>query len=238
MAAATFVLALKTRTMAKETADVAKASKREAEAVEQQTAKIEEQVRISTEALRSSMQPWLAWEPTFEVEKLGTPVGLKGNIYIPGVHPCIEVSQRSDGSIEGWLRVKNVGNGLALLDLAHAVLFRQNDMELQRGVHISVSSPIVAPRESIDVAFEFSGSPAERARGLEYLVGVAADQVFGIQVPYSDAGGRSEATARFLVHRKGAEGDWSVDEVTYSIQGGITVTTTRSTLRKGSVSML
>jgi hypothetical protein len=229
MAAATFGLALKTRTLAKETAAVAKASKREAEAVEQQTLKIEEQVRISAEALRSSVQPWLTWEPTFEIDELGQKVGNRGNIYIPGVHPCLEIAQRQDGSIEGWLRIKNVGNGLALLNLAEAVLYRQNETEMRSGVRISVSSPIVAPRELIDLAFEVNGSPAQRATGLTYLVGNSADQVFGIQVPYTDSGGQSTSTARFLAHRRGQQGEWSIDQVTYRIDGGIAMTSTRAT---------
>ena len=73
MAIATFILALKTRSMAKatekmvcETSNVAKATLQEARAVEQQTGHIEQQVKISSDALRSSVQPWLVWIPSYQ----------------------------------------------------------------------------------------------------------------------------------------------------------------------------
>ena len=66
MAIATFILALKPRSMATatenmvaETKSVSQATLKEARVVELKTQQIERQFKISSDALKSSVQPWL-----------------------------------------------------------------------------------------------------------------------------------------------------------------------------------
>ena len=103
MAMATAYLALKTGSMAEETKKVGDATLKEAKAVELQVKQIERQVAISADALRVSAEPWLVWEPSFEVSgEDGYPMGYRhGAMYSLGWHSGLSVSEEDDSVFDG-----------------------------------------------------------------------------------------------------------------------------------------
>jgi hypothetical protein len=168
MAIATFVLAVKTRSMARETKEVAQATRamaeetkkvgeatlKEAQAVERQAEQVERQLVLSTDALRISVQPWLVWEPSFNVQTGGAPVvPTHGALYMQGTHPALEAREEDD-SVVGWFTVRNVGNGLAILDMSNSNICPRNEQAVLEGFHPTVLSPVVAPGETVDIEFK------------------------------------------------------------------------------------
>jgi hypothetical protein len=231
MAIATVFLALKTRSMAQETKKVADATLQEAKAVEQQAEQVERQVAISTEALRVSVQPWLVWEPAFEVQPSGgAPVEYRhGAMYSSGWHSCLNVSEVDD-SVEGWLTVRNVGSGIAILDMSSSSIYPKNGAHALDGVRPSVASPVVPAGGTVDV--EFTIPPAKsldkRKMTLFELASGGGDQLFTVEIAYGDALGNAQTLAKFRAHRnEQKDPSWSIFEVEYRLGNGKVITTRR-----------
>jgi len=238
MAIATFVLALKTRSMATatekaavatkemvtETQAVAKATLQEARAVEKQVDQVERQVTISANALRVSVQPWLVWEPSFQVDpnKYGRSGAKHGSVFSPGWHPCLDVGERDDGSVAGWFTVRNVGNGIALLDMSRSLIYPKNGPDPLEGIHPNVETPVVPPGEMVDVQFKIpaSKSPDRQKMTLSQLAGGGGDQLFTVEVTYGDALGDVGTSAKFRAHRHRDKDNWSIVEVEYRLENG------------------
>jgi hypothetical protein len=231
MAIATFFLAFKTRSMAKETKAVAEATLKEAHAVEKQVEQVERQVSISAEALRVSAQPWLVWEPSFEVEADGMgPVGYRhGGVYSLGWHTCFQVIER-DTSVEGWFSVRNVGNGIAILDMSKSYIFRQNNAVSYDDIHPSVETPVVPPGGTVDVKFEIPAfrSADHQKMTLLQLAGGGGHQSFTVEVAYGDSLGNAGTSAKFRAHRPNENSEWAIVEVEYRLDNGKEITTRRS----------
>jgi hypothetical protein len=227
MAIATFILALKTRSVAKETRELGRLALRQAEAVEQQAEHIERQVAISAQALSTSVQPWLVWEPSFEVPSgVGRGAVRHGEMYIAGPHPCLRVSEQGDGSVKGWFTVRNVGNGIAILDMSESHIYPRNGPDAFEGVHPSVASPVVPPGETADVEFTVppSQSPDKEKMTLLQLTGGAGDELFAVELAYADSFGNVKTRAKFHAHRnEPKKRPWSVYKVEYSLPNGQTV---------------
>jgi hypothetical protein len=231
MAIATFFLAFKTRSMAKETKAAAEATLKEAHAVEKQVEQVERQVSISAEALRVSAQPWLVWEPSFEVEAdgMGAPVSYThGGLYSLGRHSSLQVSEK-DSSVVGRFTVRNVGNGIAILDMSKSFIFRQNNAVSYDDVHPSVETPVVPPGETVDVKFTIpaSRSADHQRMTTEQLAGVG-QQSFTVEVAYGDSLGNAETSAMFRAHRPNENSPWAIAEVEYRLDNGKVITTRRS----------
>lgn len=230
MAIATFFLALKTRSMAEETKAVGEATLKEAEAVEHQVEQVERQVAISSAALRASAQPWLTWEPSFEVAGEDGPMGFRhGAVYSLGRHSGLKVSEDGD-SVVGWFAVRNVGNGIALLDMSSSHIYRQNGTIAYEGVHPRVESPVVPPGGVVDVEFKISPamSADQKKMTLVQLAGGGGHQVFTVEVAYGDSLGNAGTSAKFRAHRPDDASEWSIFEVEYRLDDERVVTTRRS----------
>ena len=91
---ATLILALATFLMARQTKHVASSSQDEAEAVRQQTEAVLLQVEESRAALQASIRPWLT--------------------NVPGSRRALDLLP-SDNSFRMGMKVRNVGNGIALI---------------------------------------------------------------------------------------------------------------------------
>ncbi len=238
LALATGYLAWKTRSMAKETkgvADatfqVAKATLDEAKAVERQSEQTERQVAISAEALRASVQPWLVWQPSFEVPSGSVPAARRhGSLYIAGSHPALNVEEKDD-SVTGWLTVRNVGSGLALLDMSKSHIYPRNGDVAIEGVHPTVISPVLPPGESVDVEFSIpaSKSPDQQKMTVFQLAGGdGVNEVFALELAYSDSLGSGQTLARLRAHRsESTKRPWMIFEVEYRLPNGEVVRTRR-----------
>lgn len=219
MAGATFFLALKTRSMAKETNSVARATAEEAATVERQTVLVERQVVVSTRALQATVQPWLIWESGFEVEPDGgAPFGFVcGLTYSPGWHPCIHASEEN-GEIVGWLRLRNVGNGLALLEMSQSYLYPKNERRRLERIHPSVEVPVVPTNGTVDITFRVPAAESVDRPAmamLQFAGGGAGHELFAIEVVYGDAIAGNTTSARFSAHRTQGEDEWSVFAAEY-----------------------
>jgi hypothetical protein len=232
MAVATFFLALKTRSMAEETKAVTKATLKEAHAVEKQVEQVERQVSISAEALRASAQPWLVWEPSFEVEAdgMGAPVSYThGGLYSLGWHSSLQVSEK-DSSVVGQFTVRNVGNGIAILDMSKSSIFRQNNAVSYDDIHPSVETPVVPPGGTVDVKFEIPASRSADHRKMTtvQLAGGGGQQSFTVEVAYGDSLGNAGTSAKFRAYRPNENSEWAIVEVEYRLDNGKEITTRRS----------
>jgi hypothetical protein len=230
MAIATFVLALKTKSMAEGTKAVGKATLQEAQAVEKQVEQVERQVAISAAALRVSAQPWLAWEPSFEVDQGdGGPFDFRhGSIYSPGWHTGLSVSERDD-SVIGWFTVRNVGNGIALLDMSSSCIYPKNGTVAYEDIHPSVETPVVPRGGTVDVEFKIPAthSADQQKMTLLQLTGSGGHQLFTIEVAYGDSLGNAGTSAKFRAHRPDENSEWSIFEVEYKLDDGKVITTRR-----------
>ena len=222
MAVATSYLAINTRSLAKETKSVAVATLMEAEAVERQVEQVERQLVLSAEALRVSVQPWLEWQPYLQVEAENGPMGAaRGGLYLAGTHSSFE-AREEDTRVVGAFTIRNVGSGIALLDMSKSHIYVQNNDLPIGSVHPKVITPILAPGECVDIEFEIPAkvSPDRTKMTLVQLAGGTGDQVFAVEVAYGDALGNPSAQAKFKAHRKNGAGSWSVFEVEYNLADG------------------
>lgn len=226
MAIATFILAIKTRSMSEatknmvgETKAVSEATLKEAKAVEQQTDHIAEQVKISSNALRASVQPWLAWVPLSKVS-----LAIKaGPRWQAGSSPCLGFDVGQDGDdIAGYIVVRNVGTGIALLNLAESCLFNANNPDIPcQGIRPSTETPIIPPGEEAVVKFRIPGSRGSNQRTLSLVevVGGGGSETMYIELVYSDVLGAISAKAKFQAYRKYLPNDqpekWKIIMTTY-----------------------
>jgi hypothetical protein len=230
MAIATFILAIKTRSMSEatknmvgETKAVSEATLKEAKAVEQQTGHIAEQVKISSNALRASVQPWLTWVSSSKVP-LVVQVGSRSQ---ESFSPRSGLNIEQDGDdIAGYLVVRNVGTGIALLNLAESCLFNANNPDTPfQGIRPSTEIPIIPPGEEATVKFKIpgiKGSDGKRIRLVE-VVGGGGSETMYIELVYSDVLGAVAAKAKFQAYRKslenGRQGSWKIIQTTYCQEG-------------------
>jgi len=238
LAIATGYLAWKTRSMAQETkgvADatfrVAKATLDEAKAVERQAEQMERQVAISAEALRASVQPWLVWQPSFEVSSGSAPAAHRHDaVYMAGSHPALNVGEKGN-SVKGWLTVRNVGNGLALLNMSESVIFPKNGTNGYENVHPTVISPVLPPGGCVDVEFTIppSKAPDQQKMTVFHLAGGdGVNELFALELAYSDSLGSGLTLARFRAHRsESMNRPWTIFEVEYRLPNGAVVRTAR-----------
>ncbi len=238
LAIATSFLAWKTRSMANETKGVAEATFKvaeatlnEAKAVERQSEQMERQLTISTEALRASVQPWLVWEPSFEVSSgSGRTAYRHGAQYLAGSHPALNVRETAD-SVVGWFTMRNVGAGLAILKISESRIYPRNGKDPFEGVHPTVISPVLPPGETVDVEFTIpavESSDQQKMTIFQLAGGGVGDELFAIEIGYSDSLGGAQTLARFRAHRNEAKKKpWSVFEVEYRLPSGEVVTTRR-----------
>jgi len=230
MATATEQAAVATREMAEETKAVTRATLQEAQAVERQVEQVEQQVVISASALQMSVQPWLVWEPAFEVVpgNRGPFIGKHGVVYSPGWHSCLYVSERED-SVVGWFTIRNVGNGIALLDMSRSFIYPKNGPHPFDNIHPSVKSPVVPPGDTVDVEFTIPATKSadQQRMTLLQLAGGGGDELFTVELAYGDALGSSDSSAKFRAHRHSEKQEWSVFEVEYRLADGKVITTRR-----------
>jgi hypothetical protein len=232
LAIATGYLAWKTRSMAKETkgvADasfqVAKATLDEAKAVERQAEQTERQVAISAESLRASVQPWLVWQPSFEV-----PSGSASTVYrhggahdIAGSHPTLDVREK-DEFVSGWVTVRNVGNGIALLKMSESRIFPKNGNDAYEDVHPTVISPVLPPGECVDVEFTIppsKSSDQQKMTVFQFAGGDGSNEVFALELAYSDSLDSGLTLAKFRAHRsESTKRPWTIFKVEYRLPNG------------------
>ncbi|WP_298446218.1 hypothetical protein [Ferrimicrobium sp.] len=238
LAIATGYLAWKTRSMANETKgvaeatfEVAQATLDEAKAVERQSEQMERQVAVSAEALRASVQPWLVWQPSFEVPSSSAPEARRYDaLYSAGSHPALDVREKDD-SVTGWLTVRNVGSGLALLNMAESGIFPKNGNAAYENVHPTVISPILPPGESVDVEFTIPASQSpnrQKMTVLQFAGGDGVNELFALELAYSDSLGSGLTLAKFRAHRKESTNQpWTIFEVEYRLPNGEVVRTRR-----------
>ncbi len=230
MAMATAYLALKTGSMANETKKVGDATLKEAKAVELQVKQIERQVAISADALRVSAQPWLVWEPSFEVTgEDGSPMGFRhGAMYSVGWHSGLSVSEEDD-SVVGWFTVRNVGSGLAILDMSRSLIYPKNGTHAFEDLHPSVEMPVVPAGERVDIKFAIPAtrSADQKKMTLLQLAGGGGHQLFAIEIAYADVLGNPASSAMFRAHLSDENSEWSIFEIEYRLADGKVINTRR-----------
>lgn len=230
MAVATFMLALKTRSMSKatekmaaETKAMSEATLNEAKAVEQQTQHIQAQVTVSSDALRASVQPWLTWVTILEEPT----VTLSGWKWQKGFHPrrALDIAEQGD-DIAGHIVVRNVGTGIALLNLDQSCLFNANNSEIPlKGIRPSMRSPIVPLGEHATVEIKIQGTKGSNGTKvpLVELVGGGGSETMYTELAYSDVLGAITARAKFQACRKmlpnGTPERWHVIKTIYHQNG-------------------
>ncbi len=230
MAAATLVLAFKTRSMARETKAVGMATLKEAEAVEAQVKLTESQIQISTTTLQVSVRPWLVWEPTFESDS-GNFMGMEnGELYMPGSHSALQVREEAE-SVTGWMRLRNVGNGLAILDMSRSWIYPRNRALAFDTLHPSVETPVVPVGAFVDVHFKIPPSVAvgqQKMTIFELAGGDGLHHVFTIEVTCLDALNQSPVSVKFRATRDVESEEWSIYETEYPMSDGSVVRARRS----------
>jgi hypothetical protein len=214
-----------------ETKAVGKATLKEARAVEKQVEQVERQVAISAAALRVSAQPWLAWEPSFEVDQGdGGPFDFRhGSIYSPGWHTAVSVTEQDD-SVVGWFTVRNVRNGIALLDMSSSCIYPKNGTVAYADIHPSVKTPVVPRGGTVDVEFKIPAIHSvdhQKMTLLQLTGGGRGHQLFTVEVAYGDSLGNARTSAKFRAHRADENGEWSIFEVEYKLDDGKVITTRR-----------
>ena len=145
-----------------------------------------------------------------------------------GTHACLQVSEKGD-LVAGWFTVRNVGNGIALLDMSRSYIYRQNGEIAYEGIHPKVMTPVVPPGETVDIEFELpaSVSPDKKKMTLTQLAGGSGHQLFTVEVAYGDSLGNAGTSAKFRAHRKDDKSAWSIYEVEYKLDDGKVITTGR-----------
>lgn len=232
MALATLFLACRTGSMAKatknmvdETKAVSDATLKEAKAVEQQTQHIERQVKISSDALQSSVQPWLTWRHLVE-EELATKSRLRSG-WEKSFRPRFGLNISEDGdAIAGTIVVKNVGSGVAILDPKNSHLYRaKSSQKPDDGIQFSIKAPVVPPGEQVTIEFLIPGTKGLNGTKMPLVefVSDGGSQTMWIEISYSDVLGARTTSAKFQAYRKCRNNDewesWRVIKTTYQQEG-------------------
>lgn len=211
-AVVTAIMAWYTRSVAQRSADVAELTKTEVEAVvrqgvaiERQAAATTEQARLAESALAAQVQPWLT---------LGNAQAQSGRGRAPTPPLLVGTSgERLTVSIA----VRNVGNGLALLDARSSFLIGWSDPragdELMPFTWATVADPVLPPGAQTRV--EYAVDPARWSTDIEKMAHL--DRNWGelaIDVVYGDALGLRRSRVR--VRLAGTEtGGWVAFELHY-----------------------
>jgi len=212
-ALATALMAFFTRKAAKDTSTMAKATADEARAIEQQLGHSADQVRVAEQSLRASAQPWLAWEETFEV-----PVPSRASGSEPGTGAYIY--NQSTFALRGGLRVHNVGNGLAIVDLSESWVLAcvpQAPGQRERRGHPAIDNPVIPAGGSAEITFAVD-LEGENGTGptFDELVGRSSTAgQFALEICYRDAIRRSPTRAIFSLESPRHEYEWVVSRIEY-----------------------
>jgi hypothetical protein len=183
MAIETHRVADKTRQAAEAAVEGANATQSSADATREAAEAALREARAVERQLEVSTQPWLTWTgeegfSTAGVTLDGTPVGIIGNI-----------------------RVRNVGNGLALIrGRDSSVLGARDGQVLQPYVFLTTPNPVLRPNDVTVLYFDvarvtatWGELTADSFMGKPFL----HNGLFGFDVVYSDAAGAVTYRARF-----------------------------------------
>lgn len=187
-AAAACVTAL----MARATRDVARSTGDAALASLREAQAVERQLEVSA-------QPWLNW--------VG---GEDGQFVAPvSIH-------ESDMAVAGTIRVRNVGNGLALILTSGRGLGVRDNLELQPYTRLTTATPVVPTGQLADLRFSVPRPIGVYDANALTGRGTRGHGQFGFDVAYSDSAGATTYRARFKVGGTDETGNnWKVYEIEY-----------------------
>ena len=201
-AAVTAWMAVETHGVARETKEAAKATERSADATQSAAKAAAREARAVERELEVSTQPWLAWTGD---------TGLGAGVIV--------WDDNANGTVAGMLRVKNVGNGLALIRANESRVLGGRDRELKSLVFLRAQNPVLPPGEVTQLRFEVASNSVawgEMSAGALIGKGVRGNGLFAFDVLYSDSAGAITYTARFQAcPRETAEGGFIVFQVDY-----------------------
>ena len=238
LAVATAFLAWKTRSMANETKGVTEATFKVAEAALEQTQGSEAPVgangatahHLSRSAARKRTAVARCGTVVSVPSRSGPMAHRHGVTYIAGSHPAVQVMEKGD-SVTGWFTVRNVGNGLAMLNMSESRIYPRNGNVAFEDVHPTVVSPVLPPGRSVDVEFTIPRSKSadqQKMTIFQLASGGVGDELFAIELAYSDSLGNAQTLARFRAHRNESKKQpWSIFEVEYRLSNGEIVRTRR-----------
>jgi hypothetical protein len=220
VALATLFLGWKTRQMARETKRVAESTEAEARAVVEQSEKVaaqaaasEEQSRIGREALQASIRPWLTAVVHGEVVLSGPLITDPTEIHL----------SEKDDSITCSIPLRNVGNGLALIQPSMCRFLGRIPGGPPEPVVLSQGNPTAAAvgsGEHTRIRFTIAKTSSQwTGLTLEGIVGRDRHKgEFFVEVLYTDASGGQPTWAR--VHAAAAlslaaRDPWRVSDIAY-----------------------
>jgi hypothetical protein len=203
VAGATVLLAIATFAMARRTHQVAKRTAEEAEAVVRQAEAAYRQVEVSSAALSASIRPWLSADMDETARR-----------------PDLVDGTDESPSIEGELRLVNIGRGLALITESH-LLGRTDpeDTEPRRLVRGTSGHAPLRPGEGTLLWFDIPLNSADWVNlSVPKLTGQpqrAGD--FYVEVHYTDSEGDQGTWARIHVFNAGKADHniWHIHEISY-----------------------
>jgi len=217
--AVTAAMAWYTKGLAQKTSAVAAAARQEADAVVQQGQSVQAQaeatvhlVELTRKSLQAAVLPWLTLG-----DKYAGVVPVAGRSVSGGVAPLV-VSDAREDVLEAAIVVRNVGNGLALIDSQSSFLVgwnhprsaRREMMNFNSG---SVGNPVVPPGEQVTMHF---GVPLPRwqitTEGITNQD--QGDGEFALDVVYADALGEQRTRVRFRIART-PPSQWDVFSIEY-----------------------
>jgi hypothetical protein len=214
----TAVMAWYTRSLARRTRDMAEFTKTEVEAVVRQGAAIEmqaaatvDQVRLAQSALSAQVQPWLALGDAIDVRST-----LVLNMPFVGSVPPLVVNAAPD-RLRVSLAVRNVGNGLAIIDSFESYLIGWSDPReadaLISFTRASVARPVLPPGEQArvdyDVQLERWSTDLDKITHRDRNYGE-----FGVDVVYGDVLGERRTRVRVQIAGT-ADNKWVVHRLDY-----------------------
>ena len=214
-AGATAWMAVKTRALANKTQEVAEATKEEAEAVKEQGIHIAAQAEASAEALKSSVLPWLTWEPRHEsVSVWRSPSGEEGR-RTTALEQGLEVSAADDGGITGRLLVRNVGPGIALIDTYNSWVNGGGNTP-QRYVKLRTSKPVLPSDQTTWLSFHINPTSAAWSQlTLDTFSQQPTGGTCSFDVYYRDVANASTYRARFYGTAITYPSHWTVHKIDY-----------------------
>jgi hypothetical protein len=196
VAIATGVLAFMTWKMARATAGMAKEAGRQAAATE-------DQASISADALQASIRPWLSRvTPSFADSHLLESAGTEeGRVHV----------RKTGATLEVELYLRNVGNGLAKIQPHedHYIEGPGPNSSVDRRQGFATAA-ILRPGESTLLTYLVEGVDST-----EFLDQKSSHGSLVICVPYADANGQQQVTARLTITRLVGGGEWGFKRIDY-----------------------
>jgi hypothetical protein len=206
-ALATAVMAYATFRVASKTEEMASAATKEAKAVEDQ--------------LRASVQPWLTWEPEYavNVDFGANPDPIGDYPTSSGTYPSVDLRERPD-ELAGYIILRNVGNGLALIDTRNSWVIGEHDdyTEDRQYVTLQTKSPVVAVGTDTILTFHI---PKTSSVWSQLDLGTFTRRRnstghFRIEVVYKDAVQGNSNTAKIKISSPEVTSDWwTVHQIDY-----------------------